>query len=91
MKKIYRIYTLLPICCGQLSAQGRIDKVIDSMEGKPDVETTYTERRSPKKKKLMMTSRIFNFENTFYFEKNFGKLLRKNDPIPSVPSKQTNR
>lgn len=50
-------------------AQGRIDKVIDSMESKPDVETTYTERRSPKKKKLMMTSRIFNFKNTYYFER----------------------
>lgn len=69
MKKYIVFILCFLICCGQLSAQGRIDKVIDSMEGKPDVETTYTERRSPKKKKLMMTSRIFNFENTFYFEK----------------------
>jgi len=61
---------LCTIFCGGLSvAQGRIDKVIDSMESKPDVETTYTERRSPKKKKLMMTSRIFNFKNTYYFER----------------------
>lgn len=69
MKK-YIIFLLCTVFCYGLSAaQGRIDKVIDSMESKPDVETTYTERRSPKKKKLMMTSRIFNFENTVYFEK----------------------
>lgn len=69
MKK-YIIFLLCTVfCCGLSVAQGRIDKVIDSMESKPDVETTYTERRSPKKKKLMMTSRIFNFENTVYFEK----------------------
>lgn len=66
----YIIFLLCTIFCGGLSvAQGRIDKVIDSMESKPDVETTYTERRSPKKKKLMMTSRIFNFKNTYYFER----------------------
>ena len=69
MKKYILFLLCTVFCYGLSAAQGRIDKVIDSMESKPDVETTYTERRSPKKKKLMMTSRIFNFENTVYFEK----------------------
>lgn len=66
-------YTLFLLCfflsAYILEAQGRIDKVIDYLEGRPDVETTYTERRSPKKKKLIMTSRIFNFESSDYFDK----------------------
>lgn len=71
-----RRYILFSLClfCASifLSAQGDIDKIINVLEKKSDVETTYTERRSPKKKKLVMTSRIFNFENKSYFE-----MLRK--------------
>jgi len=69
MKRNIALLLCAVFCSATIFGQGRIDKVIDSMEGKPDVETTYTERRSPKKKKLIATSRIFNFENTYYFEK----------------------
>ena len=69
MKKYIVLIVMAAFCSSLMSAQSKIDKVIDSMEGKSDVETTYTERRSPKKKKLIMTSRIFNFTNTYYFEK----------------------
>ena len=69
MKKYIVLIVTAAFCSSLMSAQSKIDKVIDSMEGKSDVETTYTERRSPKKKKLIMTSRIFNFTNTYYFEK----------------------
>ena len=69
MKKYIILILMAAFCSSLMSAQSKIDKVIDSMEGKSDVETTYTERRSPKKKKLIMTSRIFNFTNTYYFEK----------------------
>lgn len=69
----YILFSLCLFCASVfLSAQGDIDKVINVLEKKSDVETTYTERRSPKKKKLVMTSRIFNFENKSYFE-----MLRK--------------
>lgn len=65
----YILFSLCLLCASIfLSAQSDIDKVINVLEKKPDVETTYTERRSPKKKKLVMTSRIFNFENKSYFE-----------------------
>lgn len=69
----YILFSLCLFCASVfLSAQGDIDKIINVLEKKSDVETTYTERRSPKKKKLVMTSRIFNFENKSYFE-----MLRK--------------
>lgn len=69
----YILFLLCLFCASVfLSAQGDIDKIINVLEKKSDVETTYTERRSPKKKKLVMTSRIFNFENKSYFE-----MLRK--------------
>lgn len=69
MKKYIAILICAVFCCGIMAAQGKIDKVINSLEDKNDVETTYTERRSPKKKKLVMTSRIFNFSNRAYYEK----------------------
>ena len=34
----------------------------------PDVETTYTERRAPRKKKLVRISRIMNFQNPKYYQ-----------------------
>lgn len=69
----YILFSLCLFCASVfLSAQSDIDKIINVLEKKSDVETTYTERRSPKKKKLVMTSRIFNFENKSYFE-----MLRK--------------
>lgn len=50
------------------SAQARIDKYIEDMEKRPDVETTYTERRAPRKKKLVRISRIMNFQNPKYYQ-----------------------
>lgn len=50
------------------SAQAKIDKYIEDMEKRPDVETTYTERRAPRKKKLVRISRIMNFQNPKYYQ-----------------------
>ena len=50
------------------SAQAKIDKYIEDMEKRPDVETTYTERRAPHKKKLVRISRIMNFQNPKYYQ-----------------------
>lgn len=50
------------------SAQAKIDKYIEDMEKRPDVETTYTERRALRKKKLVRISRIMNFQNPKYYQ-----------------------
>ncbi len=50
------------------SAQAKIDKYIEDMEKRPDVETTYTERRAPRKKKLVRISRIMNFQDPKYYQ-----------------------
>ena len=50
------------------SAQAKIDKYIEDMDKRPDVETTYTERRAPRKKKLVRISRIMNFQNPKYYQ-----------------------
>lgn len=64
------IFILLFALIGSAScfAQEKIDKVINMLEKKSDVETTYTERRSPKKKKLYRISRILTFSNNSYYE-----------------------
>ncbi len=53
------------ILCASLPAfsQARIDKEIERMEKMTNVETLYTEKRSPKKKKCLVISRIFNFSD----------------------------
>lgn len=88
MKKYIVLLLLMVFCAGLSRAQGRIDKVIDWMEDRTDVETTYTERRSPKKKKLMATSRIFNFDNSAYF-KRLTKAFEeeRNNSISAVKTK----
>lgn len=51
------------------SAQGRIDRVIDDLEKKNDVETTYTERRTAKSHKLYRTTMIINFKKDEYYKR----------------------
>lgn len=48
-------------------AQSKIDNLIDRYEKKKDVETTYTERRTPKKQ-LYKVSKILIFRNQAYYE-----------------------
>lgn len=52
-----------------VSAQDKIDKCIERLEGERDVETTYTERRSPKNHKLYRITRILTFNNDKYYER----------------------
>jgi hypothetical protein len=51
---------------GISSAQGRIDKMVDYLEKRPDATVTYTEKRSEKKKKLYKISRVIAFSNEDY-------------------------
>lgn len=51
---------------GMASAQGRIDKMVDYLEKRPDATVTYTEKRSEKKKKLYKISRVITFSNEDY-------------------------
>ena len=64
------IKTAIALLCIAISAsaQAKIDKYIEDMEKRPDVETTYTERRAPRKKKLVRISRIMNFQNPKYYQ-----------------------
>lgn len=48
------------------SAQGRIDKMVEYLEKRHDVNVTFTEKRSEKKKKLYKVSRVITFSNTDY-------------------------
>lgn len=67
MKKY--IASVLILCAAMPAfSQARIDKEIERMERMRDVETLYTEKREPKKKKLLVTSRIFNFSNQSLYE-----------------------
>lgn len=50
-------------------AQGRIDKVLDDLEKKPDVETTYTERRTAKGRKLYRVTTILTFSKPDYYKR----------------------
>jgi len=52
-----------------VSAQGRIDRVIDDLEKKSDVETTYTERRTAKTHKLYRITIIVNFKKDEYYKR----------------------
>lgn len=47
-------------------AQSKIDNLIDRLEKKNDVETTYTERRTPSKK-LYKVSKILTFKDVGYY------------------------
>ncbi len=70
-------------------AQDKIDKLINVLEKKKDVETTYTERRSPKKKKLYRISRILTFSNPAYYsqlEKAFEE--ERENTISAVKTKE---
>lgn len=49
-------------------AQGRIDKVIEDLEKKGDVETTYAERRNRTKHKLTRITRVLEFSNPKYYQ-----------------------
>lgn len=51
------------------SAQGRIDRVIDDLEKKSDVETTYTERRTAKSHKLYRITMIVYFNKDEYYKR----------------------
>lgn len=67
MKKY--IASVLLLCAAMPAfSQARIDKEIERMERIRDVETLYTEKREPKKKKLLVTSRIFNFSNSSLYD-----------------------
>lgn len=68
--KIRSLLILISLLAGiAASAQGRIDRVIDDLEKKNDVETTYTERRTPKTHKLYRVTVVMGFNNDKYFER----------------------
>lgn len=50
-------------------AQGRIDKIIDDLEKKTDVETTYSERRSARGRKLYRVTTMMTFSNAAYYKR----------------------
>lgn len=50
------------------AAQDRIDRAINSLEKKDNVQTTYTEHRTQKDHKLYRTSLILTFSNPQYFK-----------------------
>ncbi len=60
---------MLLSACPEISAQSKIDKLIEDLESKPDVETTYTEHRTRTKKKLYKISRVLTFTNQAYYQK----------------------
>lgn len=51
------------------TAQGKIDRVIADIENKPDVETTYSERRTTKDHKLYRITTVINFRNEAYYKR----------------------
>ena len=51
------------------SAQGAIDNVMNSLEQKKDVETTYSERRNRKDHKICRITLILTFNKAEYYEK----------------------
>lgn len=60
---------LLVFSSAGLSAQSKIDKLIEELESKSDVETTYTEHRTRSKKKLYKISRVLTFTDDRYYTK----------------------
>ncbi|MCM1068232.1 MAG: DUF5024 domain-containing protein [Muribaculaceae bacterium] len=68
---IHRILTtvvlMLALC--PVFAQDRIVKVIDELEKRSDVSTTYSERRTKKKHKLYRTTRVVSFNNDELYRK----------------------
>lgn len=64
------LLSAIALLCFALSsvAQAKIDKIIEDMEKRHDVETTYTERRAPRKKKLVRISRIMKFNDNKYYK-----------------------
>lgn len=73
MKRLlsYAIMAIIMLisACPEISAQSKIDKLIEDLESKPDVETTYTEHRTRTKKKLYKISRVLTFTNQAYYQK----------------------
>ncbi len=71
MKRI--IYLLLCVIATSVtfgaSAQDKIDKVLNDLEKKRDVTTTYSERRTKSKRKLYRTTRVLTFSNQEYYKR----------------------
>lgn len=68
--KIRIVILLLAMLAGiSVSAQSRIDRAIDDLENKSDVETTYTERRTAKSHKLYRITIILNFQKEEYYKR----------------------
>lgn len=72
MQKAKLLFILLSlVLAGTLAgaAQGSIDDVINSLEKKKDVETTYSERRTAKDHKLYRITQVLTFYNQEYYAK----------------------
>lgn len=71
MKTLYLgiLVCLYMLVATDAAAQGRIDRVISELENKPDVETTYTERRTAKKHKLYRITTILTFKKDDYYNR----------------------
>lgn len=68
--KVRNLLILIAVLVGlSASAQGRIDRVIDDLEKKNDVETTYTERRTAKSHKLYRITMILDFKKDEYYNR----------------------
>lgn len=92
MNTIIRILSLIIILgsSAMASAQSRIDRVMEELEKCHDVETTYTERRTPKKHKLYRITLILNFSDPTYYAR-ISKAFEeeRSNTISAVKNKYT--
>lgn len=70
MKSLRSVIILLSlILSAAASAQNNIDDLIKSLESKGDVETTYSERRSVKNKRLYRITMVLKFNRAEYYQR----------------------
>ncbi|MDE6135828.1 MAG: hypothetical protein K2F79_09685 [Muribaculaceae bacterium] len=71
---------VLALAAVSVFAQSKIDSAVEKMEKSPEVETTYTERRTRSNHKLYRVTKIMKFNNDSFYRmlKNAFESERKN-------------
>lgn len=81
------------LLCLMMKAQDRIDRVIDDLEKKADVETTYSENRTPKKHKLTRVTKVLNLHgpNSKAYYKRLVKAFEdeRTNAVSAIKNKQS--